>query len=197
MTRAACLLSVLLFVPASVGAKPPVTSFPDLMGRQIIKEGDDLAVVDGLGALAATATCESLSSLRLPGTRITMAQTVAPSALILPRRSRPDAWTDLPAFCRVAATLEPSGDSNITIEVWLPSEGWNGRYQAVGNGGWAGVISYGRMAEALTTRRVSRVSIQPEVFAPVGRSRLPTTICPRFPAPKRLSKRGGVSWQNS
>ncbi len=149
MTRAACLLSVLLFVPASVGAKPPVTSFPNLMDRQIIKEGDDLAVVDGLGALAATATCESLSSLRLPGATITMAQTVAPSALILPRRSRPDAWTDHPAFCRVAATLEPSGDSNITIEVWLPSEGWNGRYQAVGNGGWAGVINYREMARAL------------------------------------------------
>jgi hypothetical protein len=35
------------------------------------------------------------------------------------------------------------------VEVWLPSEGWNGKYQAVGNGGWAGIISYPAMATAL------------------------------------------------
>ena len=59
------------------------------------------------------------------------------------------AFKDLPAFCRVAATLKPTDDSDIKIEVWLPASGWNGKFQAVGNGGWAGVISYGAMAEAL------------------------------------------------
>ena len=49
----------------------------------------------------------------------------------------------------MAATLTPSSDSDIKIEVWLPAEGWNGKYQAVGNGGWAGVISYPAMANAL------------------------------------------------
>ena len=47
------------------------------------------------------------------------------------------------------ATLTPSSDSDIKIEVWLPASGWNLKFQAVGNGGWAGVISYGAMAEAL------------------------------------------------
>ena len=57
----------------------------------------------------------------------------------------------LPAggLCRVAATLTPTPDSDITIEVWLPAAGWNGKFQAVGNGGWAGVISYAAMADAL------------------------------------------------
>jgi feruloyl esterase len=55
----------------------------------------------------------------------------------------------LPAFCRVLLTLTPSADSDIKVEVWLPMAGWNNKYQAVGNGGWAGVISYGAMAEAL------------------------------------------------
>ncbi len=59
------------------------------------------------------------------------------------------AMKDLPAFCRVAATLKPTEDSDIKIEVWLPASGWNHKFQAVGNGGWAGVISYGAMAEAL------------------------------------------------
>ena len=149
MRSAAFLLSALLVVPGSVGAEPPATSFPELVDRQIIEEGDGRAVGGGYGVLAAAAPCESLSSLSLAKTTITMAQIVAPSALILPGRFRPDAWTDLPAFCRVVAKLEPSSDSSITIEVWLPSEGWNGSYQAVGNGGWAGTVSYGQMAEAL------------------------------------------------
>src|SRR5688572_31168007 len=55
----------------------------------------------------------------------------------------------LPEHCRVAATLKPSSDSHIEMEVWMPAENWNGKFQAVGNGGWAGTISYAAMATAL------------------------------------------------
>jgi feruloyl esterase len=55
----------------------------------------------------------------------------------------------LPAYCRIAAILKPSSDSEIGIEVWLPSEKWNEKFQAVGNGGWAGSISFSAMASAL------------------------------------------------
>ena len=55
----------------------------------------------------------------------------------------------LPAFCRVAATLRPTSDSDIKIEVWMPVSNWNGKFQAVGNGGWAGSISYPAMIQAL------------------------------------------------
>jgi hypothetical protein len=55
----------------------------------------------------------------------------------------------LPAFCRVAATLKPSSDSDIKIEVWLPLAGWNGKWQAVGNGAFNGNINYGAMSAAL------------------------------------------------
>ena len=58
-------------------------------------------------------------------------------------------YKDLPEFCRVAATLTPSSDSDIKVEVWLPAANWNGKFQAVGNGGWAGVISYSAMADAI------------------------------------------------
>lgn len=100
------------------------------------------------------ATCESLASLALPEAHITLAQPVAAGAFIPPGENRggpPLAvpYKDLPAFCRVAATLTPSSDSDIKVEVWLPASGWNGEFQAVGNGGWAGVISYSAMAEAL------------------------------------------------
>src|SRR5688572_22840409 len=47
----------------------------------------------------------------------------------------------LPAFCRIVAVLKPSSDSEINVEIWLPTkENWNGKFQAVGNGGWAGSI---------------------------------------------------------
>ena len=103
---------------------------------------------------AVAATCDSLSSLTLPGTTITLAQPVGPEEFNPPNGraggpSNASLLKNLPAFCRVAATLKPTSDSDIKIEVWLPASGWNGKFQAVGNGGWAGVISYSAMAEAL------------------------------------------------
>jgi feruloyl esterase len=35
------------------------------------------------------------------------------------------------------------------MEVWMPLENWNGKFQMIGNGGWAGAIAYGSMALAL------------------------------------------------
>ncbi|MBV8903247.1 MAG: tannase/feruloyl esterase family alpha/beta hydrolase, partial [Acidobacteriia bacterium] len=81
-----------------------------------------------------------------------LAQSVPAGELSLPGGRGPGGVTsykNLPAFCRVAATLRPSSDSDIRVEVWLPTSNWNGKFQAVGNGGWAGVISYREMADAL------------------------------------------------
>ncbi len=64
----------------------------------------------------------------------------------------------LPAYCRVNAILRPSADSEIEMEVWMPASadgfggqasGWNGKFQFVGGGGWAGNISFPAMASAL------------------------------------------------
>ena len=60
-------------------------------------------------------------------------------------------YKDLPAFCRVAATLRPTSDSVIKIELWLPPPGaWNGKFMAIGNGGQAGEIYYHKMGLPLT-----------------------------------------------
>ena len=45
--------------------------------------------------------------------------------------------------------LTPSSDSHIEMELWLPAADWNGKFQAVGNGGWAGSITFTAMAQAL------------------------------------------------
>jgi feruloyl esterase len=98
-------------------------------------------------AMAAT-PCEELSALALPSAEIDMATSVPAGDFTQPG-GRGQTFTALPAFCRVAATLRPTSDSDIKIEVWLPAAGWNGKLQAVGNGGWAGSISYGAMVTAL------------------------------------------------
>jgi feruloyl esterase len=97
----------------------------------------------------AGASCESLQALKLDHTTITLAQSVAAGALKSPASVRPvaagdPAYNDLPAFCRVAATIRPSSDSEIKVEVWLP-ESWNGKFMGIGNGGWSGAISYQTM----------------------------------------------------
>jgi feruloyl esterase len=100
--------------------------------------------------LNARASCESLSSLALPNTSITLAQMVLAGGFTLTGTGPAvPQFSQLPAFCRVAATLTPSSDSDIKIEVWLPAQAWNGKFQAVGNGGWAGTITYGALASAL------------------------------------------------
>src|SRR5215470_14193770 len=108
---------------------------------------------------AMGATCESLSTFSQAHVAVTLAQPVEAKQFTPPngRGGRGgDAFTNLPAFCRIAATRTPSGDSDIKIEVWLPAstsvsgEGaWNGKLLAVGNGAWAGNISYPAMATAL------------------------------------------------
>ena len=103
--------------------------------------------------VALAATCADLAQLTLPTTTITTAVLV-PAGTFKPSAGPVAAATQalyarLPEFCRVAATLRPSADSEIKIEVWLPTQ-WNGRFQAVGNGAWAGTIPYGSMAGALS-----------------------------------------------
>jgi feruloyl esterase len=104
-------------------------------------------------AHAAGVPCERLSSsLGISTATVTLAQTVAAGAFTPPGRGGPGGggvYASLPAFCRVAATLKPASRSDIRMEVWLPVNGWNGKLQVVGNGGFAGTIGFGAMASAL------------------------------------------------
>jgi feruloyl esterase len=105
--------------------------------------------------------CEKLTALSLPRTTVTLAESLSGGTFTPPETSAGGpgrALTNLPSFCRVTATLRPSPDSDIRIEVWLPASvdgfggpasGWNGKLQSVGNGAWAGVIPYPALGTAL------------------------------------------------
>lgn len=97
------------------------------------------------------AECSALASLTFPNAIINLAESVPAGDFSFDVNrpgTNPQNHHDLPAFCRVAATLTPSADSDIKIEVWLP-EVWNGKLLAVGNGRWAGSIRFGSMADGL------------------------------------------------
>jgi feruloyl esterase len=91
--------------------------------------------------------CDGLSRLASPTVSITLAK-VMDAGSLTPAGSM-NALQNLPAFCRVAVDLKPTPDSDIHIEVWLPTSQWNGKFIAVGSGGWGGSLSYGEMADAL------------------------------------------------
>jgi Tannase and feruloyl esterase len=101
------------------------------------------------------ASCESLSKLALPQAKVLAAETVPAAAFKLPTELPPwmagaaQIFKTLPAFCRVVVQAAPSADSDIRIEVWLPVSNWNLKFQAHGNGGFAGDIDYVHLATSI------------------------------------------------
>jgi len=98
--------------------------------------------------LVASGSCDAVAKLALPNATITSAAAIDAGGFTPPGQE-PGRARPLPAFCRVMATLKPSSDSDIKIEVWLPAANWNGKYQAVGNGAFNGSIGYPAMSTAL------------------------------------------------
>jgi feruloyl esterase len=100
-----------------------------------------------LGAVPAAASpCTNLKFLQLHHTVITSADDNTSGVFVVPNTNPPTTLTGLPAFCRVTATLVPSSDSSIRIEVWLPETTWNGRFLGTGGGGFQGTITYSELA---------------------------------------------------
>jgi feruloyl esterase len=98
-------------------------------------------------AAVAPTPCEQLTSLTLENTVIASAERVTRGTFNVPGSA--DSVTRLPAFCRVVGELRPTTDSHIAFEVWLPLDTWNGKFAGVGNGGWAGIISYPALGDQL------------------------------------------------
>lgn len=112
--------------------------------------------------------CENLKSLNLPNVMFTKVESVPDGPFVPPTgpgaaqaaaagapvgrggRGGGPAPVMLKAHCRAVMVLAPSSDSHIEMELWLPEAAdWNGKFQAQGNGGWAGAITFPAMAQAL------------------------------------------------
>ena len=79
-------------------------------------------------------------------TMLSIADTTITLTEVLPAGANPSpVGTIALPICRVVGVTLPA----VQFEVWLPTEGWNGKFQMVGNGGTAGVISYSAMRPAI------------------------------------------------
>ncbi|MEO8550072.1 MAG: tannase/feruloyl esterase family alpha/beta hydrolase [Kofleriaceae bacterium] len=81
------------------------------------------------------ADCDALRSLALPHVSIVGARVVT---------AKPG------PYCRVDGISRPTADSEIRFEVVIPvGSAWNGRYQQIGNGGFAGLVPEDDLASAV------------------------------------------------
>lgn len=105
-----------------------------------------LTIFLSLSASLYAADCSELAKLTLPNTTITTAEAVTSGSF---KPEGGNALTNLPPFCRIAGSIKPSPDSDIQFETWLPLNNWNEKFQGIGNGGFAGSLSYGPLAGAI------------------------------------------------
>jgi feruloyl esterase len=119
-----------------------------LMGLGACASGDEAVQSANAPMPTSGGMCADLARLALPDTTITRAE-VAGAGAGAGTTPGVDA-SRLPAFCRVAATLKPTADSDIRIEVWMPAQGWNGKFLGTGNGGASGAIGYAALADGIS-----------------------------------------------
>jgi len=115
------------------------------------------ALAFAIASPAAAKECGDLARLSLQNGKVDSAELVTAGSFEAPASPfgpppgvSAAAYKQLPAFCRVRATLTPTPDSDIKVEVWLPATGWNGKFVGIGNGVWAGQVSYFQMGEPLS-----------------------------------------------
>lgn len=108
----------------------------------------------GVAQVSAPVACSNVAKLALNHVSVESATLVAAESFtppgLKPGVAPAKAFATAPEFCRVVAHSRPTSDSNIVIEVWLPTSNWNGRFQGIGTGGFAGVIPYVGLAESVT-----------------------------------------------
>ena len=114
-----------------------------------------LSTAAGLSAFALLSPawavdCEGLKTAKIADTTILSAEAVPAGDL-----TTADKVTrkDMPAFCRVVASVKDAPDSDVRVELWMPNEGWKGVFHVNGNGGYAGVLAYNYGAMEAAIRR--------------------------------------------
>ena len=110
------------------------------------------AVLCALPTIGLAQSCENLSSFSMENMQVNATEVVAAGSFSPTGANASSAqlYQSLPEFCRGSLTLTPSPDSDIKMELWLPTQSWNGKYLAVGNGAFTGNVRHSAMAMPLS-----------------------------------------------
>jgi hypothetical protein len=111
----------------------------------------------GTADQASADRCKQLAGLKidqvvLESAAAQPAQAAVPGASLPSMTGAPGAGAPvagLPAFCRVIGAMHPEAGSDIHFEVWMPTEGWDGRFNGANSGGLAGYINYNDLAAGI------------------------------------------------
>jgi feruloyl esterase len=126
--------------------------------RQLCVAGAAGSIVWALIRFSASAqqaeACQRLAAVAVPNATITSAGRVEAGTFSPPagRRGTGEAFSELPAFCRITTTTRIAPSSEAKSEIWLPAaDGWNHELQPAGGGFFGGGMPYARMREVLRT----------------------------------------------
>jgi len=129
-----------------------------MKARTLVLSGVALALTTLASQPVLARDCAHLVAAAPADATIASAALQSAGSFKLPPDLGPATTVELPAFCRVQGVLHPTADSHIAFEVWLPAENWNGRFQGIGNGGFAGAIPYSGLAAALRSGQAAAAS---------------------------------------
>jgi feruloyl esterase len=98
----------------------------------------------GLCALAFMSPARALDCEAVKTAKIADTTIVSATAVLAGDLTTEDKVThkDMPAFCRVIASVKDAPDSDVRVELWMPDAGWKSVFHVNGNGGYAGVLAY-------------------------------------------------------
>ncbi|TVY85007.1 putative feruloyl esterase [Lachnellula suecica] len=101
-------------------------------------------------ALASAAqSCITINDLNVPGAEILNITSILQTNVSAPAPPPDPAYTGI-SFCDVTIVLtHPGGNDTVTVEIWLPTTGWNSRFQATGGGGFSSGIGSALLGPAV------------------------------------------------
>src|SRR3954452_10119741 len=105
-----------------------------------------LIVLTGATAALATTSCDGIKGLAIDQVHIDVAEANPAGGYTSADGTQ---IQEMPSFCRIHGTVVPVPGSTIGFELWLPQDGWNGKLQMFGNGGYSSKISYGNLGEQI------------------------------------------------
>lgn len=106
----------------------------------------NIGIKGGITMIKSTSRISELLAAEIENCEIVKVEMLNSGEFTLPDGSK---FEELPKLCAVSIVLRPSTTSYIRVELWLPTENWNGRFLGTGNGGSAGNIAWWGLAEGV------------------------------------------------